>query len=101
MTPHQTEHVRARQHRGTDDPDNLALACVRCNLNKGPNLTGVDPRTDAVVPLFHPRTDVWEDHFAWSGIEIVGRTPTGRATVDTLKMNEERRLEVRRARSVE
>lgn len=37
------EHIVARQHRGTDDADNLALACPECNCHKGTNLSGVDP----------------------------------------------------------
>jgi len=49
------EHIRARQHGGDDQLDNLALACDRCNLYKGPNLTGIDPECNEVVPLFHPR----------------------------------------------
>ena len=40
---HHIEHIVAKQHGGRDDIDNLALACHRCNLRKGPNLTGVDP----------------------------------------------------------
>ena len=34
------EHIRAKQHGGDDQPENLALACDRCNLHKGPNLKG-------------------------------------------------------------
>ena len=30
------EHVVARQHGGTDDSGNLALACYHCNAHKGP-----------------------------------------------------------------
>ena len=30
-----TEHIIARQHGGSDDPDNLALACPECNYHKG------------------------------------------------------------------
>jgi len=51
--------VVPRQHGGTDDPGNLALACHRCNLRKGPNLTGIDPITGEIVPLFDPRRDRW------------------------------------------
>ena len=40
---HHIEHVVSKQHGGRDAVDNLALACHRCNLKKGPNLTGVDP----------------------------------------------------------
>ena len=45
--------------------------------------------TEREVPLFHPRKDVWSDHFRWSSdyLLIVGTTPTGRATVDQLRMN--------------
>ena len=82
--------------------DNLALACWYCNFKKGPNLTGIDSETNAVVPLFHPRTDQWADHFDLSavmvhppGIEVKGLTPTGRATVRVLGMNEQIRCILR------
>jgi len=43
------------------------------------------------VPLFHPRNHHWRDHFAWSedGTEVLGLTPTGRATVVALQLNRE------------
>lgn len=75
------ERVRARQHGGTDDPSNLALACHHCNFHKGTNLVGVDPDTNAATRLYHPRHDSWEDHFALEGPRIVGRTGIGRTTV--------------------
>jgi hypothetical protein len=75
------EHIIPKQHGGTDDPAALALACDRRNAYKGPNLTSIDPKTRIVVALFHPRADAWGDHFAILGGEIVGLTPTGRATV--------------------
>lgn len=64
FAPFHVEHVIARQHGGDDDPSNLALACDRCNLHKGPNLTSIDPVTRHVVPLFNPRKDFWKDHFS-------------------------------------
>ncbi len=90
------EHVLARQHGGTDDIECLALACDRCNAYKGPNLTGIDPDTGKVVPLFHPRQDAWADHFAVRGGRVVGLSPAGRATVRLLNMNAPRRVELRR-----
>jgi hypothetical protein len=89
------EHVIARQHRGADDPSNLALACQHCNARKGPNLTGIDPQTSQVVPLFHPRRDMWAEHVGRAGALILGLTPTGRATVHVLAMNEPDRVELR------
>jgi HNH endonuclease len=89
------EHIRAKQHGGTDDPLNLALACNRCNRAKGPNLSSVDPVTGQLVRLFNPREDTWETHFAFQDATIVGRTPEGRATVELLKMNEAKRVRTR------
>lgn len=89
------EHVVAKQHGGSDEPANLALACHRCNLRKGPNLTGIDPLSNEVVRLFHPRTDRWNDHFRKHGVRIEGTTSTGRATVRVLAMNDARRLDLR------
>ena len=92
---HHVEHVMAKQHGGSDDEDNLALACHRCNLHKGPNLAGIDPHDGQIVPLFNPRRDRWSDHFVFEGARIHGLTPIGRATVQVLNMNDARRLEMR------
>ncbi len=89
------EHVIPRQHGGSDDPDNRALACPWCNRAKGPNLSGVDPDTQAVVMLFNPRTQSWSEHFARRGAALVGITPIGRATVRVLAMNRPECLEMR------
>ncbi len=85
----------ARQHGGSDHPDNLALSCHRCNLHKGPNLTGLDPATGDLTPLFHPRRHIWSEHFSVRGVQIEGVTAIGRATVQVLAINDPRRLELR------
>lgn len=85
--PFHVDHVIARQHGGETKPDNLALACCFCNRYKGPNLSSVDPATRNIVPLYHPRTDVWSDHFAWKGALLEGLSPTGRATIAALRLN--------------
>jgi hypothetical protein len=89
------EHIRARQHGGTDDPNNLALACRRCNLRKGPNLSAIDPDTDNLTPLFNPRTDRWSEHFTLADHRIVGLTDVGRATAALLDMNDADRVQIR------
>lgn len=89
------EHVIARQHGGADGPDNLALACFHCNLHKGPNLSGLDVASGEIVALFHPRRDVWHEHFALHGAAMVGLTLTGKVTVHVLAMNAPSRLELR------
>jgi hypothetical protein len=96
------EHIVAKQHGGATNLDNLALACWHCNLKKGPNLAGLDPQSGQLVELFHPRKDRWSEHFAMDlppggspAMEIRGLTPTGRATVKVLGMNEEIRQMLR------
>jgi hypothetical protein len=81
------EHIVAKQHGGRDGLGNLALACHHCNHHKGTNLSGIDPRSGAIVPLFHPRRQKWLRHFRLVGARIVGRTSCGRATVVVLAMN--------------
>lgn len=92
---HQVEHVIPRKHGGSDVLDNLALACIACNLYKGPNLSGIDPETGALTPLFHPRTDRWQQHFEFDGLEITGRTAVGRTTVVVLRLNDPVHLRLR------
>jgi hypothetical protein len=92
---HHVEHIVARQHGGSHDVSNLALACHRCNLRKGPNLTAIDPVTLDIVPLFHPRNGDWSEHFVFESGRIMGLTAVGRATAQLLAMNDIRRLELR------
>jgi hypothetical protein len=72
---------------GHDTGDNLALACVSCSLRKAARQTAVDPASSELVALFHPRRDLWHDHFGWQGAWLFGRTATGRATIEALEMN--------------
>ena len=66
----QIDHIIARKHHGTDEPDNLALACFACNNHKGPNIAGIDRVSGDVVQLFHPRRDRWEEHLEWNGASL-------------------------------
>jgi hypothetical protein len=89
------EHVIPRQHGGSDDQTNLAMACPWCNRAKGPNLTGIDPETHALVPLFNSRQQVWSEYFAYQGTTIIGLSQVGRVTVQVLAMNRPEPLEIR------
>jgi hypothetical protein len=94
------EHIFPRTCGGATDLENLALACPSCNLHKSDRSHGVDPETGHPAALFHPLRDVWEDHFVWNGIEVMGVTAVGRATIQTLDLNHPRRLRVRSAEAV-
>jgi HNH endonuclease len=90
------EHIIARQHGGQDTSENLALACHRCNLHKGPNLTSRDPETEALTRLFHPRQDRWTEHFEFRQATIIGLTAIGRTTATLLQMNTPDRIDLRK-----
>jgi hypothetical protein len=92
---YQIDHIIARQHGGPTILENLALCCLECNLRKGPNIAGIDPRSGAIVPLFHPRKDQWAAHFRRDAGRILGLTPAGRATVAVLDLNRAPRVVVR------
>lgn len=94
--PFQIDHVIAEQHRGKTQLNNLAVACPRCNRNKGPNIAGIDELTRQLTPLFHPRRDRWEDHFVWHGPRLRGLTPIGRVTIRVLGINQADAVRLRR-----
>jgi hypothetical protein len=85
----EVEHLVPRARGGTDDEQNLWLACRMCNLFKGAQTHALDPLTARRVRLFNPRRQDWWRHFEWSqaGLRIKGRTATGRATVLALRLN--------------
>lgn len=74
---------------GSDEEDNLALACRSCNIYKAAFREGVDPQTEHVAPLFNPREQRWKEHFDVNEETgtIAGMTSVGRATVVRLRMN--------------
>ncbi len=84
------DHLIPQSLGGIDSEDNLALACHRCNGRRYSFTDGIDPETQAIVPLFNPRYDQWSEHFIWSadGQLICGVTSIGRATIERLDMND-------------
>src|SRR5574341_2271969 len=92
------EHIIAKAKGGTDDEENLWLACRLCNNAKGVQTHSYDPITGRRVRLFNPRKQKWRRHFCWSddGTHVIGRTACGRATVVALNLNNEIGLVVRR-----
>ena len=83
------DHIVPVARGGRDEETNLWLACRLCNGFKGTRTHAVDPLSGRRVRLFNPRRQVWVRHFRWStdGIDVLGRTPTGRATVNALQLN--------------
>lgn len=95
--PPTIDHILPIVLGGNHERENLAAACYRCNEHKGRMTHAVDPLSRELVPLYNPREQPWVDHFEWGngGTHIVGLTPTGRATVVALRLNNEYIIEAR------
>jgi hypothetical protein len=96
--PFEVEHIFPLAKAGRDEESNWALACRSCNLNKSDHVDAIDPVTQELVRLFHPRQDRWGDHFAVEEelpFSLQGRTPIGRATIEQLRMNSHLQLAAR------
>ena len=96
--PMEIDHLMPESLYGATEEDNLWLACSQCNKHKSHRITAIDPQTDEMVLLFNPRAQDWNEHFTWTedGVQIIGLTPTGRATVDGLQLNRSSQLKARR-----
>lgn len=86
----EVDHIIPQAQGGSATLENLCLACRRCNAHKGYRTHFPDPQTGETFPLFNPRLHRWADHFAWidDGTRILGQTPSGRATIVALRMND-------------
>ncbi len=93
------DHIVPRAYGGATNLDNLAFVCFACNRRKWDKLQGNDPQTGQTARLFHPRLDIWNEHFAWSvnGLDLVGRSTVGSTTILLLELNRERLRLIRAA----
>jgi hypothetical protein len=92
------EHIVPRVAGGQTVLENLAWSCIGCNGHKHVKQQAVDPETQDQTALFNPRSQRWNDHFAWSsdGTMIVGLTTCGRATIVALQLNRSGVVNLRR-----
>lgn len=92
------DHITPISKAGTNTEENLWLLCENCNRAKSNKTEVFDKKTGKSVPIFNPRTQIWNEHFKWSSdqTKIIGKTPTGRGTVAELNLNNERIVAVRR-----
>lgn len=92
------EHIQPESKGGKTEFTNLCFACRQCNEYKGSVTELEDPLTRKLTPLFHPRRQIWAEHFAWdvSSTRLMGLTAVGRVTIIALKMNQPVIIESRR-----
>lgn len=89
---HEVDHIIALKHGGQTRAENLAFSCLSCNRYKGSDLATLDPVNEEIVPLFHPRRQVWDEHFVLNDARIEGITQIGQATSRLLKLNAPNRI---------
>lgn len=90
------DHIIAEKHGGPTQFDNLGLSCYWCNSFKGSDISSVDWDGDgAIVPLFNPRQQMWDDHFRLDRSTIIPLTAYGRVTVFLLQLNADERIKER------
>ena len=85
------DHIVPSTKGGNNSFENLCRACRQFNEFKGNTTHAPDPLTGNIVHLFHPRQQIWAEHFMWDteGIRLIGSTTVGRATIVALNMNNE------------
>ena len=95
--PLEIDHLIPPMLGGTDEEENLWLACPFCNGYKAAQIGAVDSSTGTFETLFNPRRQSWNDHFEWSkdGLRILGITAVGRVTVIALRLNHDDVLRTR------
>lgn len=96
-TTFHVEHVIPLFRGGHSQLGNLALACPSCNVHKSNRIDVIDPDTRDRVPLFHLRSDAWDEQFRWDGYRLIGQSPIGRATGVALELNHPRHIQIRQA----
>jgi HNH endonuclease len=95
FAPHEIDHIIAEKHGGLTEAENLALSCTLCNKHKGSDLTSIDPETGEIVPLYHPRQDLWREHFQIKDAEFTALSAKARVTIRLLQLNRQDRIEER------
>jgi HNH endonuclease len=83
------DHIIPIYFGGLTVLENLARSCGGCNGYKGNKIKYFDPLTNLSCPIYNPRISIWSHHFQWSDdkLRLIGKTATGRTTIELLRLN--------------
>jgi hypothetical protein len=87
----QVDHIISVKHGGASGLENLALARIFCNRQKGSDV-GSMLAGGGFTRLFNPRTDSWGAHFRLAGAMIEPITAVADATARILNFNDPERV---------
>ena len=94
--PFHIDHIRPLKHHGTDALDNLCTPVFSATHTRVLISVAMTRKPTNLPPLYHPRQQVWNDHFKHETNSMIqGVTSIGRTTVDVLNINEESRIQWR------
>ncbi len=94
---YQIDHIISVKHGGSTTPDNLAYACIYCNLQKGTDLGSINWQNGELVRFLNPRRDFWGEHFQLNEAMIQPLTDIGEVTERIFAFNSDDRLVERQA----
>ncbi len=94
---YQIDHIISVKHGGSTTADNLAYACIFCNLQKGTDLGSINWQTGELVRFFNPRRDFWGEHFQLNEAVIQPLTDIGEVTTRIFDLNNDERILERQA----
>ena len=86
------DHIISLKHGGETTSENLAYACMFCNLNKGTDLGSIIWRTGELIRFFNPRRDQWKEHFHFDNAIIQTLTDIGEVTARIFQFNDPERI---------
>ncbi len=91
-------HVRALYgNTGSFSLATLQELCLMCDACSDRISVLQRDNWSGLKQLFHPRRQVWEQHFVWQqeGLLLHGQTPSGEATITLLALNSETHIQRR------
>lgn len=88
------DHIRPIKHNGSDDNETCVCPVINSTATWADNISGYDPETDKLTPLYHPRRHSWDEPLKLEAdYTITGLTPEGCTTLYVLKINKEIRVQ--------
>jgi hypothetical protein len=92
------DHIIPVCKNGESVLENLARSCSICNGLKQGKTTHLDPFSQQICRLYHPRQDNWDDHFQWSidELQLIGKTAIGNTTIALLQLNRSNAINLRK-----
>lgn len=94
--PFAIDHIISTKHGGETAENKLVLSCAARNSYKGSDIALIDWATGQAIFLFHPRTQLWNDHFSLNETLIIPAAAEARVTIRLLRLNSAERLALRR-----